>query len=136
MVLFLPWEEASRADMMVHRYIRRQLRPSHHPLTKRLERLMMQGMRQGLFIIMMFVLTACATSPPVQEMAAARSAISIAKAIPHGGSESIASLKSAEQALAEAARSIDEEHYGRARRLAVKARQKAQMAAKLKQKGQ
>ncbi len=96
---------------------------------------MIQGMRQGLFI-MMFILAACATSPPVQEMAAARSAISIAKDIPDGGAESAASLKSAEQALAEAAHSIDEENYERARRLAVKARRKAQMAAKLKQKGQ
>jgi len=91
-------------------------------------------MRQGLLIVM-FILAACATSPPVQEMAAARSAISMAKSLPNGGVEAAASLKSAEQALAEAAHSIDEEHYERARRLAVEARRKAQVAAKLKQKG-
>jgi len=95
---------------------------------------MIQGMRWGLFIVML-MLSACATSPPVQEMAAARSAISMAKSLPHGGSESAASLKSAEQALDEAARAIDAERYERARHLAVEAKHKAQRAAKLKQKG-
>jgi len=96
---------------------------------------MIQGMRQGLFILTL-LLAACATSPPVQEMAAARSAISMAKSIPNGGDRSAASLKSAEQALEEAARSIDAAHYERARHLAVEAKHKAQRAAKLKQKGQ
>jgi len=83
----------------------------------------------------MFLLAACATSPPVQEMAAARSAISIAKSLPNGGPKSDASLKSAEQALEEAARSIDAERYEMARHLAVEAKKEAQRAAKLKQKG-
>ncbi len=96
---------------------------------------MMQGMQQGLLIVM-FILAACATSPPVQEMAAARSAISIAKSLPNGGPEAATSLKSAERSLAEAAHSIGKEHYERARRLAVEARRKARMAAKLKQKRQ
>jgi len=83
----------------------------------------------------MIMLAACAINPPVQEMAAARSAISIAKSLPDGGDKSAASLKSAEQTLEEAARSIDAEHYDRARQLAVEAKRKAQRAAKLKQKG-
>lgn len=95
----------------------------------------MQGMRWGLFIVVL-LLAACATSPPVQEMAAARSAISMAKSLPNGGSRSDASLKSAEMALDEAVRSIDAERYEMARHLAVKAREEAQRAAKLKQKGQ
>jgi len=96
---------------------------------------MIQGMRWGLFIVM-FMLAACATSPPVQEMAAARSAISMAKSLPNGGDKSAASLESAEQALEKAARSIDAERYERARHLAIEAKHKAQRAAKLKQKGQ
>jgi len=96
---------------------------------------MIQDMRLGLFILIL-MLVACATSPPVQEMAAARSAISMARSLPDGGSKSDASLKSAEQSLAEAARSIDAEHYEMARHLAVEARKEAQRAAKFKQKGQ
>ncbi len=88
-----------------------------------------------IFVTVLLFLAACATTPPVQEMAAARSAISTAKSLPDGGSEAAASLKSAEQALEEAARSIENEGYGQARRLAIKARQRAQRAARLKQSG-
>ncbi len=80
------------------------------------------------------LLAACATSPPVQEMAAARTAIQMAQSLPRSSHMAEAKLKSAEQALSEAAEAIKLERYERARQLAVSAKRKAQQAAKLKQK--
>jgi len=89
-------------------------------------------MRWGLFIVML-MLAACAISPPVQQMAAARSAISTAKSIPGGNVRATKILKSAEQTLQEAARAIEQEHYEEARQKALRAQRDAQRAAKIKQ---
>ena len=86
--------------------------------------------------VLMSALASCATAPPVQEMAAARSAISTAKSLPDGGNKARAVLKSAEQSLEEAAAAIRKQRYDQARQLAVSARRKAQRAAMLKQKRQ
>lgn len=83
---------------------------------------------------MALFLAACATTAPVQEMAAARSAIQAAKEIPKSSPLAEQDLKSAEQMLDEAAEEIRQEHYGRARQLAVSAKRKAQHAVQLKQK--
>lgn len=84
--------------------------------------------------VLMSALASCATAPPVQEMAAARSAISTAKALPDGSDRARDVLKSAEKSLQEAAEAIRQERYEQARQLAVSARRKAQKAARLKQK--
>lgn len=79
-------------------------------------------------------LAACATTTaPVQEMAAARSAIQAAKQIPKTNASADEALKSAEQMLKQAAEEIRQEHYKRARELAVSAKRKAQRAVQLKQ---
>jgi len=89
-----------------------------------------------IFLLMsVLFLGACSILPPVQEMAAARSAISTAKSLPNGDARAEASLKSAEQALEEAARSIEQARYEQARHLAIEAKRKAQRAAILKQGG-
>jgi len=90
---------------------------------------------RAILVVMMLLAGACAIKPPVQEMAAARSAISTAKSMPDGGPRAVAALKSVEQALEDAARSIEQERYEDARRQALKAKRKAQHAARLKQRG-
>jgi len=80
------------------------------------------------------ILAACATSPPVQQMAAARSAISTARSIPGDSIRARNILKSAEQALEDAARAIRQAHYEEARQKAIKAQRDAQRAAKIKQR--
>lgn len=89
-------------------------------------------MRGMLFVILLAV-AACATKAPVQEMAAARSAIETAKALPADGKKSDEVLKSAEQALKEAADAIEKQRFEHARRKALEAQRKAQRAARLKQ---
>jgi len=86
----------------------------------------------GLALALM--LASCATSPPVQEMADARSAIQAAKEIPHSNMPADTALKSAEQLLAEAAEAIRKEHYEQARQMALAAKRKAQSAVQYKQK--
>jgi len=71
--------------------------------------------------------------PPVQEMADARSALKTAHELPGSTPASEQYLKSAEQALEEAAEAIRQEHYERARSKALKAKNDAQKAARIKQ---
>jgi PBP1b-binding outer membrane lipoprotein LpoB len=85
-------------------------------------------------IAIALLLAACATTAPVQEMAAARSAIQTAKEIPRTSPSADLALKSAEQMLNEAAEEIRQEHYERARQLALSAKRKAQSAVQMKQK--
>jgi len=80
------------------------------------------------------LLASCATTPPVQEMADARSAIQAAKEIPHTNLPAELALKSAEQMLSEAAEAIRKEHYEQARQTALAAKRKAQSAVQYKQK--
>jgi len=91
-------------------------------------------MKFASLLVVLLLLAACATSPPVQEMAAARSAIQMAKELPNGAIKAKKMLKSAEQALGEAAAAIKQERYEYARQLAIAAKRKAQKAAKLKNK--
>lgn len=81
---------------------------------------------------MLLFLVACASTPPVQEMAEARSAISAARQISDSSPPAEAALQSAEQALEEASRALEAEHYERARQKALEAKRKAQEAARLK----
>ena len=83
---------------------------------------------------MTMLLASCATTPPVQEMADARSAIQAAKEIPHTNLPAEMALKSAEQMLSEAAEAIRKEHYEQARQAALAAKRKAQRAVQYKQK--
>ena len=85
-------------------------------------------------ITIAIVLAACATSAPVQEMAAARSAIQTAKEIPKTNLPAELALKSAEQMLQEAADAIRQEKFEQARQLALSAKRKAQSAVQYKQK--
>jgi len=78
------------------------------------------------------LLCACAVKPPVQEMAEARSAIESAQQLKNGSPKANRVLTSAEQSLQEAAAAIDEKRYETARRKAVEAKRKAQLAAKIK----
>jgi len=84
-------------------------------------------------ITMAMALAACATTPPVQEMAAARSAIQTAKEIPKSNLPAELALKSAEQMLNEAAEAIRQEKFEQARQLALSAKRKAQSAVQYKQ---
>jgi len=86
----------------------------------------------GIAIILLLV--ACATTPPVQEMAAARSAIQAAKEISSSNFPAEQALKSAEQMLKEAADAIRQEKFEQARQLALSAKRKAQKAVQYKQK--
>jgi len=85
-------------------------------------------------IAIALLLVACATSPPVQEMAEARSAIQTAKGIPNSNLPADLALRSAEQMLKEAADAIREEKFEQARQLALSAKRKAQSAVQYKQK--
>jgi len=89
---------------------------------------------ESLVFAMALALTACATTPPVQEMADARSAIQAAREIPRTNLPAELALKSAEQMLAEAAEAIRKEHYEQARQMALAAKRKAQSAVQYKQK--
>jgi len=85
-------------------------------------------------IAIALLLASCATAPPVQEMAAARSAIQTAKDMHGNNASSGLALKSAEKMLEEAAEAIRQERYEQARKLALSARRKAQSAVQDKQK--
>jgi hypothetical protein len=82
------------------------------------------------FLIVFFcavVLSACVTSPPVQEMSDARQAIAAAEA---AGAQRLApeSLEAARDYLNEAERFLQEEAFGPARTNAVRARNRAMAA--------
>lgn len=92
-------------------------------------------MRSGVVgFVMAVLLASCATTPPVQEMADARSAIQAAREIPRTNLPAELALKSAEQMLSEAAEAIRKEHYEQARQIALAAKRKAQSAVQYKQK--
>lgn len=82
--------------------------------------------------VLTVLLCSCAVKAPVQEMAEARSAIERAQQLDIKSSKAIKVLKSAEQSLKEAASAIDGKRYEVARRKAVEAKRKAQLAAKIK----
>ncbi len=93
-----------------------------------------------LLLIPLLLLAACVMKPPAQEMSDARSAIKMAQDLPdHGQGDAQAHkkadayLKSAEQAMAEAATAVRLERYERARSKALEAKRQAQQAARLKQ---
>ncbi len=79
-----------------------------------------------------FLLSACAVKPPVQEMAEARSAVESARQLENRSPIADQVLKSAEQSLQEAAEAIDNKQYERARQKAVKAKREAQQAARIR----
>jgi hypothetical protein len=89
--------------------------------------------RGAIFAVVLVAVAGCATKAPVQEMAAARSAIETAKALPADGKKADEALKSAEEALKEAADAIEHQRFEHARRKALEAQRKAQRAATLKQ---
>ncbi|MFQ5519554.1 MAG: DUF4398 domain-containing protein [Mariprofundus sp.] len=90
-------------------------------------------MKKVLFVLLIS-LTSCALKPPVQEMSDARSAIKMAQELPgQPNNRAQTYLKSAEQALDEAANAISAERYERARSKALEAKRNAQKAARIKQ---
>ncbi|MDX8412074.1 MAG: DUF4398 domain-containing protein [Mariprofundaceae bacterium] len=93
----------------------------------------MRGTLAAVFVALM-VLSACATKPPVQEMAEARAAISAARSVETASGEEPESLISAERALQKASKAIEKKQFERARQLAREAKRKAQQAASIKQR--
>ncbi|MDX8391510.1 MAG: DUF4398 domain-containing protein [Mariprofundaceae bacterium] len=91
-------------------------------------------MKSLVSFAVLLLFTACATTPPVQEMAAARSAIQMAKELPQGTKKAEEKLQSAEHSLSQAAAAIKQQHYEYAKQLAISAKRKAQGAAELKNK--
>jgi len=91
-------------------------------------------MNLWIVFIMCVGLVACATKPPVQEMAEARSSVYMADQLAQKSGVHPAMLESAEQALHEAAQAIQEKKYARARAEALKAKRHAQRAVKSLQK--
>jgi len=88
--------------------------------------------KQLVFAALSLLIVSCATKPPVQEMAEARSAIERAQQIGSQSPRADSVLTSAEESLKEAAAAIDSKHYEQARRKAVEAKRQAQLAAKIK----
>ncbi len=86
-----------------------------------------------LLLIPLLFLASCVTKPPAQEMSDARIAIKMAQELPGQQKKADSYLKSAEQALEEAADAIQHERYERARHKALEAKRNAQQAARLKQ---
>lgn len=90
-------------------------------------------MRRVLPLMLAILLSACATKPPVQEMAEARSAVKAAREMPGSQPRAGYYLKSAEQSLLEASEAIQQKRYEHARQKAIEAKRKAQWAAQIKQ---
>jgi len=90
-------------------------------------------MRRVIPLLLAMLLAACATKPPVQEMAEARSAVKAAREMPGEQPRANAYLKSAEQSLQEASEAIKRERYEHARQKAIEAKRQAQWAAQIKQ---
>jgi len=88
--------------------------------------------KQLFFAALALLLASCATKPPVQEMAEARSAIERAQQLNRSSARANSVLKSAEESLKEAAAAIDDKRYETARRKALEAKRQAQLAASLK----
>jgi len=106
-------------------------------LTLACNQMIMHCMKRGLSILLLIcfaaVLSSCVLKPPVQEMSDARTAIKTAQELPGDGPDADATLKSAETALDEATRAMEEERYERARAKALEAKRHAQQAARIKQ---
>ena len=90
-------------------------------------------MRTLIIAIALTLLASCATKPPVQEMAEARTALEAAQAIDKRSDAASRELKSAEQSLQEASEAIEKKQYEKARTLAIRAKLRAQKAARIKQ---
>ncbi|MBL1352926.1 MAG: DUF4398 domain-containing protein [Zetaproteobacteria bacterium] len=92
------------------------------------------AMNQWIAFIMCMGLVACATKPPIQEMAEARLSVHIAEQqAQEFGSKPVA-LQSAERALQAAAQAIQHKQYEHARTEALKAKRHAQRAVRVLQK--
>jgi hypothetical protein len=85
--------------------------------------------RGVLFLLLAAALAACATKPPVQEMAEARSAIEAAKQLHPDQPDARKELQSAERSLQQAADALERDQYDYARHKAIEAKRKAQRAA-------
>ncbi|MDQ6991213.1 MAG: hypothetical protein Q9M11_05725 [Mariprofundaceae bacterium] len=79
-------------------------------------------------------LVACASKPPIQEMAAARSSVQMAHQLMKPSDASLPALKSAETALKEAVQALQKKRYQHARIQALKAKHDAQRAVRILQK--
>ena len=90
---------------------------------------MSQWLRRFGAVAVAAVLTACATSPPVQEMSDARQAIAAA-AQAQAGKYAPSPFSDAQRYLAEAEQQLRREAYGPARANAVRAKKRAQQALK------
>jgi len=91
-------------------------------------------MNLWIVFIMCVGLVACATKPPVQEMAEARSLVHMADQLAKASGVNPVMLQSAEQALQEAAQAIEDKKYDHALHEALKAKRHAQRAVKILQK--
>jgi len=90
------------------------------------------------FLLMGLVLTACASKPPVQAMAEARAAVQSVRPLYQNrqaeNTKTYKHFQSAERALLEASKALDEKKYALAKQKAKEAKRHARFAAKLKQK--
>ena len=89
-----------------------------------------------VLVLSSVALMSCATKPPVQAMAEARAAVQSVRPL-YEGVESKKSpayeyFQSAEKALEEATKALDEKDYAKASRGANEAKRKARLAAKFK----
>ncbi len=84
----------------------------------------------GLFVVLLVLLAACATTAPVQEMSNARQSI---QAAVEAGAERLApaQLRQARSLLAEASQMLEEGDYQQARDYALQAKQAAIQAQQL-----
>jgi len=89
-------------------------------------------MFRALSLVIAFVIAACVTAPPVQEMSDARQAINAAEAA-NAGRLAPESLGDARRFLAEAERQLQEQAYGPARLNAVRAKNRAAAALRSSQ---
>ncbi len=89
-------------------------------------------------VFISLLLSSCATKPPVQAMAEARAAVQAVRPFYADQSAEDSAAKryyqSAEQALLDATKALDEKRYIYATQKAHEAKRQARIAAKLKQK--
>lgn len=93
----------------------------------------MQWSKLMVLSALMALVTACAAKAPVQEMAEARAAIETVHQLPGKSEKAEEHLKIAESSLEEATSAIELKWYETARRKAIDAKLRAQMAARIKQ---